>query len=184
MSTKLQELESRYNGAKAAFNRAQEDMQMLGEEIENLKKEEATAVKLKRPNSGSGERYWRRADGSWTVSGHFSNPGWAPNYAFASTNKAQAQAFYDAIDVMAELRTQPGIAVPDGKETVITIKYNVCFDKLFVKSFHREDFHSVSPAFKTTTNAHAAIQAVGEERIKAAFKTLMFMTPESRGEAA
>jgi hypothetical protein len=176
MSVNLNDLERRY--------------QELGEEIEKIKKikkieeeERNASPRLKRPVAGTGDKYWTAGIIEEVYSSHANTR--APYTGFLSTNKAQAQAFADVVNVMAELRTQPGIVVPSGhnnREASFSIRHRAGSNGIDVHSFTYWDHHLVGPAFKTKEDALAAIKAVGEQRIIAAFKTLMFMTPESRGE--
>jgi hypothetical protein len=182
MNEQLKELERQYNETKLSITTATTELMKLGQEIEKLKKEEAKTVGLKKPIPSSRVPYYDLESGSNIV--QLSAIEAHPKYyrGFTSTNKAQVQAFRDAIDVMAELRTQPGIVVPDGQRMAYTLRYNLRTGSLDAPIFCCADFQLLSPAFDTVTQAKAAIIAVGIDRIKAAVKTLLFMTPESRGE--
>jgi hypothetical protein len=183
MNEQLKELERQYNETKLSITTATTELMKLGQEIEKLKKEEAKAVGLKKPIPSSRMPYYAQAgNGDSTVQLSAIEAHSKYYRGFISTNKAQVQAFRDAIDVMAELRTQPGIVVPDGQRMAYTLGYNLRTGALDAPIFCCADFQLLSPAFDTVTQAKAAIIAVGIDRIKAAVKTLLFMTPESRGE--
>lgn len=100
---------------------------------------------------------------------------------FGSVNEAQAKAFAEALKVMAELRCQEGIKVPDGK-LCWGVRCNCLSGELHIYDYYNLDYQLMSPAFKTEEYAQKAIDNVGEERIIEAYKTMLFMTPESRGE--
>lgn len=100
---------------------------------------------------------------------------------FASTNKAQATAFADALTVMAEMRMQEGIvnpAVVDG----VSISYNLEGEHLEYNWWEYSAGLSLFPRYKDEQSAGAAVHLVGEQRVIDCIKTMNFMTPESRGE--
>ena len=102
--------------------------------------------------------------------------------SFDSTNKAQQKAFQEALIAMAEMRTQDEIVVPDGEHKVYPIYLDVGENTLNVDCWETDTGTSLFPAFESKDAAQTAINAVGEKRIINCIKTMMFMTPESRGE--
>ena len=99
---------------------------------------------------------------------------------FSSTNKAQAAAFSDALCVMGEMRVQEGIIAPSGTSSQHTITLDAVRNTLDIDCWTIGV--SLFPAFISEDAAQKAINAVGEKRIINCIKTMMFMTPESRGE--
>lgn len=102
--------------------------------------------------------------------------------AFDSVNQSQQSAFQEALVVMAEMRMQDGIVVPDGKHKVYPIYLDVGENTLKVDCWETDTGTSLFPAFESLDAAQTAINAAGERRIINCIKTMMFMTPESRGE--
>lgn len=100
---------------------------------------------------------------------------------FASTNKKQSESFADALVVMAEMRMQDGIVVPNGNDDFYSISTEKG-QKISIDMWSRCFGLSLFPAFDSKDAAQTAINAVGEHRIINCIKTMMFMTPESRGE--
>ena len=100
---------------------------------------------------------------------------------FSSTNKAQAAAFSDALCVMGEMRVQEGIVAPNGNDDFYSISVEID-QKLSIDMWSKCIGLSLFPAFISEDAAQTAINAVGEKRIINCIKTMMFMTPESRGE--
>ena len=100
---------------------------------------------------------------------------------FSSTNKAQAAAFSDALCVMGEMRVQEGIVAPNGNDDFYSISVEID-QKLSIDMWSKCIGLSLFPAFETETAAQKAIDNVGKGRIVQCIKTMMFMTPESRGE--
>ena len=96
--------------------------------------------------------------------------------------KAQQEAFQEALVVMAEMRVQDGIVVPFEQSVPyysISLEINDC---LAIDGWYNSVGISLFPAFDSKDAAQTAINAVGERRIINCIKTMMFMTPESRGE--
>ena len=103
--------------------------------------------------------------------------------SFDSANKAQQKAFQEALVVMAEMRIQDGIVVPFEQPApyyTISLEIN---DYLEIDTWCHSVGISLFPAFESKDAAQTAINAVGEHRITNCIKTMMFITPESRGEA-
>ena len=159
---------------------AQNEITKLQQAIEKAEKQakEATAIKLNVPKDG--ELYTNTVLGYPSIR-HGGDKSAYFLYTFASTNKAQAKAFAEALQVMAELRCQEGIKFPDGK-LCWSVRYNCLGGELHTYDYYNLDYQLMSPAFKTEEYAQKAIDNVGEYRIIEAYKTMMFMTPESRGE--
>lgn len=100
---------------------------------------------------------------------------------FASTNKAQATAFADALVVMAEMRMQEGIVNPvDGVS--MAISYDHICEHLDYDWWEYSAGLSLFPRYKDEQSARTAVYLVGEQRVINCIKTMNFMTPESRGE--
>lgn len=165
------------NNIEQAQKAVEEAEKKLQEAKEDLARAKTQKIGLKIPLDG--ERYY-------CIEGRETNQGLRGNsddlcylQMFRSTNRAQAQAFAEALQVMAELRCQDGIVVPS--EQCFTIRCNG------VSVWLSEDFkyfnaQVISPAYSSQEYAQKAIDNVGKERIIAAYKTMMFMTPESRGK--
>lgn len=103
-------------------------------------------------------------------------------HTWSSTNQKQNKAFQEALCVMAEMRVQDGIVVPDGESEYYTISFDFSNGKLDIDIWSWTIGISLFPAFETETAAQTAINNVGTERVIQCIKTMMFMTPESRGE--
>ena len=147
--------------------------------FEEAKKQEkeATAIKLMVPRDG--ELYTN------TVLGYPSirHEGGMSEYflhTFASTNKAQATAFADAIAVMAEMRMQEGIVNPVGGS--VSIRYDLEDKHLDYDWWVCSAGVSLFPRYKDLQSAKLAVETVGEQRVIDCIKIMNFMTPESRGE--
>lgn len=102
--------------------------------------------------------------------------------SWSSTNQKQNKAFYDALCVMAEMCVQDGIVVPDGESEYCTISFDFNDGKLDIDHWCWTIGISLFPAFESERAAQTAINNVGTERVIQCIKTMMFMTPESRGE--
>lgn len=147
--------------------------------FEEAKKQEkeAAAIKLKVPKYN--EKYASTASNGFIstrtryVDTHYLA-------TFASTNKAQATAFADALAVMAEMRMQDGIVNPVGES--VSISYNLKVEHLEYDWWECSAGLSLFPRYKDEQSARAAVYLVGEQRVIDCIKTMNFMTPESRGE--
>lgn len=103
--------------------------------------------------------------------------------AFDSVNQSQQSAFQKALCVMAEMRVQDGIVVPfEQPSPYYSISLEI-YDRLSIDNWYNSAGISLFPAFESKDAAQTAINAVGEHRLINCIKTMMFMTPESRGEA-
>jgi hypothetical protein len=89
----------------------------------------------------------------------------------------QALAFADAFQVMLELRSQPGIIKPDGKQKCWYIHWEFSHirDHIQFDECYNFGSRSIGPAFSTEEHARAAAENVGLYRIRKAFKTLFFV---------
>ncbi len=149
---------------------------------ESLEKAKTNNIGLKIPvNFSTDVAYFRNLTGHYDECSDSTFTKEGIQSCFASTNKAQAKAFAEALQVMAELRCQEGIKFPDGK-LCWSVRYNCLGGELHTYDYYNLDYQLMSPAFKTEEYAQKAIDNVGEYRIIEAYKTMMFMTPESRGE--
>lgn len=102
--------------------------------------------------------------------------------AFDSVSQPQQSAFQEALCVMAEMRVQDGIVVPfEQPSPYYSISLEI-YDRLSIDSWYNSTGTSLFPAFESKDAAQTAINAVGEHRLIDCIKTMMFMTPESRGE--
>jgi len=167
---------------QADVEAAQKLLERAISSLEEAKKQEkeATAIKLMVPKNG--ERYTN------TVLGYPSTRDEADmsDYflcTFASTNCKQAEAFADALSVMAEMRMQEGIVNPAKfvKELNYTTMY--LYDGLLEYGCWESCVGaSLFPCYKSKEAARNAVAKVGEQRVIDCIKTMNFMTPESRGE--
>jgi hypothetical protein len=155
-------------------------------QLRNKIEQEKAKIEIKQPVVSS-EGYWYiDTHGLGTYLRQTTETIFQPHQykSLVSTNKVQMVAFHDAFCVMWDLRKQKGIAVPNSSMNRIywTVRYNINTGTLQLDSFIAEGSSQVAPAFETHADLNNAIAAVGLERVKQAFKTLLFMTPESRGE--
>ncbi len=165
---------------QADVEAAQKLLERAISSLEEAKKQEkeTKAIKLMVPRDG--ELYTN------TVLGYPSirHEGGMSEYflcTFASTNKAQATAFADALVVMAEMRMQEGIVNPVVGESV-SISYNLEFEQLEYDWWEYSAGLSLFPHYEDLQLAVLAVKTVGEQRVIDCIKTMNFMTPESRGE--
>ena len=165
---------------QADVEAAQKLLERAISSLEEAKKQEkeATAIKLIVPKDG--ELYTN------TVLGYPSirHEGDMSEYflcTFASTNKAQATAFADALAVMAEMRMQEGVVNPVVGANV-NIRYDLEDKHLKYGRWIHSTGVSLFPCYKDEQSAGAAVHLVGEQRVIDCIKTMNFMTPESRGE--
>jgi hypothetical protein len=164
--------------AKQAVEAAQKQLEEAVKALEQAEKK-ASKIGLKIPEMG--EKYYSEYyGGRFTREDCDNDPYFS---SFASTNKAQQKAFQEALVVMAEMRMQDGIVVPDGEHKVYPIYLDVGENTLKVDCWETDTGTSLFPAFESLDAVQTAINAVGERRIINCIKTMMFMTPESRGEA-
>ena len=169
--TALDQAQTKIKELEALLQKAQEEAKKI---------EQESFIKLKTPKMG--DYYYKQDCDDYLVMPCRTGNG--SDYflsSFSSTNKAQYLAFKKALCVMAELRQQEGIVAPDGDILYASIKFDVKVAKLCVENC-RCLFSVISPVYKTREYAQKAIDNVGEQRIIEATKTLLFMTPESRGE--
>jgi len=165
---------------QADVEAAQKLLERAISSFEEAKKQEkeATSIKLMVPKDG--ELYTN------TVLGYPSirHEGDMSEYflcTFASTNKAQATAFAEALAVMAEMRMQEGVVNPvDGVS--MAISYDHICEHLDYDWWENVTGLSLFPAYATEEAASNAVAKVGEQRVIDCIKTMNFMTPESRGE--
>lgn len=167
----------RVNEAKQAVEAAQKQLEDAIKALEQAEKEN-TKIGLKIPERG--EFYYMCNGQPHTTRSCESDIYYARKWA--STNKEQSKAFYEALRVMAEMRVQDGIVVPDGDSDYYTISFGFNNGKLDIDTWCWTIGISLFPAFESEDAAQTAINAVGEDRIINCIKTMMFMTPESRGE--
>ena len=168
---------SNIDKAKQAVEAAQKQLEEAVKALEQAKKK-SNKIGLKLPNID--EKYFAGFYGSNNVRSNANDKPYLSS--FDSTNEAQQQAFQKALCVMAEMRMQDGIVVPDGEHKVYPIYLDVGENTLKVDCWETDTGTSLFPAFKSKDAAETAINAVGEKCIISCIKTMMFMTPESRGE--
>lgn len=168
---------SNIDKAKQAVEAAQKQLEDAIKVLEQAEKKESK-IGLKIPEMG--ERYYSYYYGEAGNRTDCDTDAYLSS--FDSTNKAQQQAFQKALQVMAEMRVQDGIVTPNGIDDFYAISTNHN-KKLSIDLWSGCIGVSLFPAFESETAAQTAINAVGEERIITCIKTMMFMTPESRGEA-
>ena len=167
---------------QADVEAAQKLLERAISSLEEAKKQEkeAKAIKLMVPRDG--ELYTN------TVLGYPSirHEGGMSEYflhTFASTNKAQATTFADAIAVMAEMRMQEGIVNPVAvMDNYYTISYTIYANNVEYAIWSIAVGTSLFPAYVSDMAARNAVAKVGEQRVIDCIKTMNFMTPESRGE--
>jgi len=164
--------------AKQAVEAAQKQLEEAVKALEQAEKE-STKIGLKLPKME--EKYY---------TGYYSHNGQRTDAntdaylsSFDSTNKVQQKAFQEALVVMAEMRMQDGIVVPFEQPSPYYSISSEINDCLSVDGWYNSTGVSLFPAFESKDTAQTAINAVGEHRIINCIKTMMFMTPESRGEA-
>lgn len=165
---------------KQQLEAAQQEITKLQQALEEAEKQkkEASAIKLKVPKDG--ELYTNTVLGYPSVrregdmSKYFL-------YTFSSTNRKQAEAFADALAVMAEMRMQEGIVNPVDSAN-IAISYDVEDKQLEYDRWEYLTGLSLFPCYKNLQAAKLAVDTVGEQRVIDCIKTMNFMTPESRGE--
>ena len=167
---------------QADVEAAQKLLERAISSLEEAKKqeEEAKAIKLMVPRDG--ELYTNTVLGYPSIRHEADMSEWFL-YTFASTNKAQATAFTDALAVMAEMRMQEGIVNPTNfvKELNYTTIY--LYDGLLEYGCWKSCVGaSLFPCYKDNEVARIAVAKVGEQRVIDCIKTMNFMTPESRGE--
>lgn len=164
--------------AKQAVEAAQKQLEEAVKALEQAEKK-VSKIGLKIPEMG--EKYYSEYyGGRFTREDYDNNPYFS---SFASTNKSQQKAFQEALVVMAAMRMQDGIVVPGNCHSPYTISYDRTRRCLYIYNWASAVGMSLFPAFESTDAAQTAINAVGEERVINCIKTMMFMTPESRGEA-
>ena len=168
---------SNIDKAKQAVEAAQKQLEDAMKALEQAEKK-SNKIGLKVPNID--EKYFAGFYGSNNVRSNADDKPYLSS--FASTNEAQQQAFQEALVVMAEMRMQDGIVVPNGNDDFYSISTEKG-QKISIDMWSRCIGLSLFPAFESTDAAQTAINAVGERRIVNCIKTMMFMTPESRGEA-
>ena len=165
------------NEAKQAVEAAQKQLE---DAIKALEQVEGNASKIGLKIPEMGEEYYSYYYGNSRNRTDSNTAAYLSR--FDSTNKAQQKAFQEAVAVMAEMRVQDGIVVPDGDSDYYTISFDFNIGKLDIDTWCWTIGISLFPAFETETAAQKAIDNVGKERIVQCIKTMMFLTPESRGE--
>lgn len=170
------------NNIEQAMKAVEEAEEQLKAAKESLEKAKTNNIGLKLPvNFNKDVVYFRNLTGHYDEDSDSTFTKEGIQSSFASTNKAQTKAFAEALQVMAELRCQEGIKFPDGK-LCWGVWFDALSDELDVYDYYNIHYQLMSPAFKTEEYAQKAIDNVGKERIIEAYKTMLFMTPESRGE--
>lgn len=164
---------------QADVEAAQKLLERAISSLEEAKKqeEEAKAIKLKLPKYN--EKYASTASKGFIATRTI----YSDTYylaTFASTNKAQATAFADALAVMAEMRMQEGIVNPVGGS--VSIRYDLEDKHLDYDWWVCSAGVSLFPRYKDLQSAKLAVETVGEQRVIDCIKIMNFMTPESRGE--
>ena len=165
---------------QADVEAAQKLLERAISSLEEAKKQEeaAKSIKLKVPKDG--ELYTNTVIG-YPSTRDEADMGQYFLCTFSSTNHKQAEAFADALTVMAEMRMQEGIvnpAVVDG----VSISYNLEVEHLEYDWWEYSAGLSLFPRYKDEQSARTAVYLVGEQRVIDCIKTMNFMTPESRGE--
>lgn len=166
--------------AKQAVEAAEKQLVEAKLALEKAEAEKKNKIGLKIPEMG--EVYYKIIEGKLfrQERGYEGNTRYIRSWS--STNQKQNKAFYDALCVMAEMCVQDGIVVPDGESEYCTISFDFSNGKLDIDIWSWTIGISLFPAFETETAAQTAINNVGTERVIQCIKTMMFMTPESRGE--
>lgn len=165
---------------QADVEAAQKLLERAISSLEEAKKQEeaAKSIKLKVPKDG--ELYTNTVIG-YPSTRDEADMGQYFLCTFSSTNHKQAEAFADALAVMAEMRMQEGIvnpAVVDG----VNISYDLEDKHLEYDWWEYSAGLSLFPRYKDEQSARTAVYLVGEQRVIDCIKTMNFMTPESRGE--
>lgn len=170
------------NNIEQAMKAVEEAEKQLKAAKESLEKAKTNNIGLKLPvNFSTDVVYFRNLTGHYDEDRDSTFTKEGIRSCFASTNKAQAKAFAEALQVMAELRCQEGIKFPDDGNNW-EILWDMRSEDLGVYCSCHIHFQMLSPFFVSAELVKKAIDNVGKERIIAAYKTMMFMTPESRGE--
>jgi len=165
------------NEAKQAVEAAKKQLEDAIKALEQVEKK-STKIWLKLPEMG--ERYYSYYHSEAGNRTDCNTDAYLSS--FDSTDKAQQKAFQEALIVMAEMRVQDGIVVPDEDSNHYTISLDLKNNELDIDAWRWTIGVSLFPAFISEDAAQTAINAVGEKRIINCIKTMMFMTPESRGE--
>lgn len=163
--------------AKQAVEAAQKQLEEAVKALEQAEKK-TNKIGLKIPEMGE-SYYSEYYGGKFTREDCDNGPYFS---SFASTNKSQQKAFQEALVVMAEMRMQDGIVVPFEQPTPC---YSISLEiggYLAIYNWYNSVGISLFPAFESQDAAQTAINAVGEKRVINCIRTMMFMTPESRGE--
>ena len=167
---------------QADVEAAQKLLERAISSLEEAKKQEEAVKTIKLMVPKDGELYTN------TVLGYPSirHEGDMSDYflcTFASTNCKQAEAFADALAVMAEMRMQEGIVNPVVvMDNYYTISYTIHASNVEYDIWSIAVGTSLFPAYVSETAARNAVAKVGEQRVIDCIKTMNFMTPESRGE--
>lgn len=135
--------------------------------------EQAKKGIIKPMGGGQYHRLYQDFDGTFKTSASSTAPAFGRRPFFG--NKAQAEKFAKAIQIILEMRMQPGIAVPDVNDSTCvvipqrngTIKFQMskCTDAFPSTLFAR---------FEDRTSAEAAVHAVGADRVLSAAKIMSF----------
>lgn len=165
---------------QADVEAAQKLLERAISSLEDAKKQkkESSAIKLKVPKDG--ELYTNTVLGYPSVR-HEGDMNKYFLYTFASTNRKQAEAFAEALAVVAEMRMQDGIVNPVDSAN-IAISYDIEDKQLEYDRWECLTGLSLFPCYKDLQAAKLAVYTTGEQRVLDCIKTMNFMTPESRGE--
>lgn len=165
---------------KQQLEAAQQEITKLRQALEKAEKQKkgASAIKLNVPKDG--ELYTNTVLGYPSIR-HEGDMSDYFLYTFASTNNKQAEAFADALAVIAEMRVQEGIVNPVDSAN-IAISYDIEDKQLEYDQWEEFTGLSLFPCYKDLQAAKLAVETVGEQRVLDCIKTMNFMTPESRGE--
>jgi hypothetical protein len=157
-----------------------EQYKKLGDEIEKLEKEEKD-IRIHVPTEDRQTYYsWNPERGKIDTYRTGFTSQLPINPAFSFQGESQAKAFLTAFEVMTELRRQPGIVEPQANRSQWIIQYDWMLHVLTVINTGSGNYNYVSPAYQSIADARHAMQVVGEERIRNAFRTLLFMTEASK----
>jgi hypothetical protein len=159
------------------LNALKEQYKKLGDEITKLEFQ-AKNIGLQRPTPGTKEGYYTLGAKYFNANSTHENA----YEGFVSTKSTQMVAFVDAVNIMGELRCQPGIIVPNGQKPFFSIHFDVLTGALRSNAGQTSGFQLVGPVFNSSSAVVNAINKVGEKRIITAYKTLLFMNKASRGE--
>ena len=142
--------------------------------LEKQAVEEAKNPAIRRPAAGHTHYcIYQEIDGSFKTTARASAPAFSRKPVFG--DHAQAQKFAEAIQVILEMRTQPGIIAPQPHEDSYVITPQRDNSIKYIKSKCTDAVPStIYSRYRTLEAARAAVSAVGEARVVQAARTLSF----------